>query len=202
MVNPILNDSALVAMYASGNERALEELIEKHRGKILGIINQIVKDEDEAKDILQETLIKAITKIKQGRYNEEGKFFPWIARIAHNLAIDCFRKDRRYPTTELEDNKQVTNSLDFSEASIEAAQIRKEVHQKLRNLIQTLPEKQKEVLMMRHYYSMSFQEIAQATNVSINTALGRMRYALINLRKEAERHHLQLGEYLQTCQSS
>jgi RNA polymerase sigma-70 factor (ECF subfamily) len=144
----------------------------------------IVKDTYTAEDLLQDTFIKAIHTMKSRRYNEEGKFSSWICRIAHNLAIDYFRKEKRNPTIEMEDGSYVFNSLAFAEESIEALQIKEDTHKRLRELIQQLPEAQKEVLIMRHYADMSFQEIAETTGVSINTALGRMRYALINLRKK------------------
>jgi RNA polymerase sigma factor (sigma-70 family) len=122
--------------------------------------------------------------MKSGRYNEEGKFSSWICRIAHNLAIDFFRKEKRSPMINIDDSSNIFNTLSFSEESIESIQIKEETHERLRELIQQLPEAQKEVLIMRHYADMSFQEIAETTGVSINTALGRMRYALINLRKK------------------
>jgi RNA polymerase sigma-70 factor (ECF subfamily) len=150
----------------------------------------IVKDSYIAEDLLQDTFIKAITTIKTNRYNEEGKFLPWIVRIAHNLAIDYFRKEKRYPTVILEDGSNVFNTLNFSEDSAESIQIKMETHEKLKEMIQKLPEQQKEVLLMRHYADMSFQEIAEATGVSINTALGRMRYALINLRKQMTKYNI------------
>ena len=122
--------------------------------------------------------------MKSGRYNEEGKFLPWIMRIAHNLAIDYFRKDKRYPTILMEDGSKVSNTIEFSVESMEAIQVKKDTIERMKELIQELPLSQKEVLVMRHYMKMSFQEIADTTGVSINTALGRMRYALINLRKK------------------
>jgi len=133
---------------------------------------------------MQDSFVKAVDTIKSGKYNDEGKFLPWILRIAHNLAIDHFRRDKRYPEVVFEDGSSVFNTLDFSEDSIESLQIRQETHEHLRELIQRLPDPQRQVLIMRHYEDMSFQEIADATGVSINTALGRMRYALINLRKQ------------------
>jgi RNA polymerase sigma-70 factor (ECF subfamily) len=132
---------------------------------------------------LQETFIKAINTIRGGRYNEEGKFMPWVSRIAHNLAIDHFRKSKRYPEVVLEDGSRVFDSMEFSEESIEDKQMKKDNHVRLREFIKGLPVEQKQVLIMRHFLQMSFQEIAERTDVSINTALGRMRYALINLRK-------------------
>ena len=137
-----------------------------------------------AEDLLQETFIKAINTIKTGRYNEEGKFFPWIMRIAHNLAVDHFRRGKRYPTIIMEDGSPLYNTIQFSEESFENVQIVKDTHERLKKLIQELPIAQKEVLIMRHYMKMSFKEIAETTGVSINTTLGRMRYALINLRKK------------------
>ena len=184
MEKSLISDSSLVVLYINGNEKAFEQLVQRHKSKIYTTIYLIVKDSYVAEDLLQDTFIKAIGTIKSGRYNDEGKFLPWIMRIAHNLAIDYFRRERRYPTVILEDGSHVFNTLDFSEDSAESVQIRKETHERLRELIQLLPEQQREVLMMRHYGEMSFQEIADATGVSINTALGRMRYALINLRKQ------------------
>ncbi|WP_026462048.1 RNA polymerase sigma factor [Adhaeribacter aquaticus] len=179
-----LSDSALVSLYIAGNENAFELLLNRHKNKVYTTILLIVKDTDTAEDLVQDTFIKAIHTMKSGRYNEEGKFSSWICRIAHNLAIDYFRKEKRSPMINLEDGSNIFNHLSFSEESIETLQIKEETHDRLRELIQQLPEAQKEVLIMRHYADMSFQEIAEATGVSINTALGRMRYALINLRKK------------------
>jgi RNA polymerase sigma factor (sigma-70 family) len=185
-----ISDSELIKLYRDGNEEAFEKLLNRHKARVYTTIYLIVKDKYIAEDLLQESFIKAVKTIKSGRYNEEGKFLPWINRIAHNLAIDYFRKDRRYPTVVLEDGSTVFNTLEFAEDSFESAQIRKDTHAKLRELIQELPAAQKEVLIMRHYMDMSFQEIADSTNVSINTALGRMRYALINLRKKMNKHNI------------
>ncbi len=156
----------------------------RHKSKVYTTILLIVKDTYTAEDLLQETFVKAIHTMKSGRYNEEGKFSSWICRIAHNLAIDYFRREKRSPMITLEDGSNVFNTLSFSEESVESIRIKEETHARLRELIQQLPAAQKEVLIMRHYADMSFQEIAEATGVSINTALGRMRYALINLRKK------------------
>jgi len=179
-----LSDSALISSYIAGNESAFEELVNRHKSKVYTTVLLIVKDTYTAEDLLQETFIKAIHTMKSGRYNEEGKFSSWICRIAHNLAIDYFRKEKRSPMITLEDGSNVFNTLSFSEESVESIRIKEETHARLRELIQLLPPAQKEVLIMRHYADMSFQEIAEATGVSINTALGRMRYALINLRKK------------------
>ncbi len=184
MIDKRLSDSQLVSLYQNGNEEAFEVLLLKHKSRIYTAIYLIVKDRYQAEDLLQETFIKAINTIKGGRYNEEGKFLPWVCRIAHNLAIDHFRRSKRYPEIVLEDGSKVFDSMDFAEVSFEDAQIFKDNKAKLRDLIKELPTEQKHVLIMRHYLDMSFQEIAERTGVSINTALGRMRYALINLRKK------------------
>lgn len=179
-----LCDATLLALYKSGDERAFELLVHKHKSKIYSTIYLIVKDRYTAEDLLQETFIKVIEIIKSGRYVEEGKFLPWAVRIAHNLAIDWFRKDRRYPTIVTEDGSPLLESMSFADESEETVKMRRETHTYLRSCIQTLPETQREVLLLRHFANMSFQEIAESTGVSINTALGRMRYALINLRKK------------------
>jgi RNA polymerase sigma factor (sigma-70 family) len=182
------SDSQLVSLYQNGNEEAFEMLLHRHKSRIYTAIYLIVKDRYTAEDLLQETFVKAINTIRDGRYNEEGKFLPWISRIAHNLAIDHFRKNKRYPEVVLEDGSRLFNSLNFAEDSMESKQIAKETQSKLRGYIKELPVEQKQVLIMRHFLQMSFQEIADRTGVSINTALGRMRYALINLRKKMIKH--------------
>ena len=179
-----VSDSALVSLYISGNESAFEQLVNRHKNKVFTTIVLIVKDTYTAEDLMQDAFIKAIHTMKSGRYNEEGKFSSWICRIAHNLAIDFFRKEKRSPMITLEDGSNVFNTLAFAADSAESMQIQEDTVARLRELIQTLPQTQREVLMMRHYADMSFQEIAETTGVSINTALGRMRYALINLRKK------------------
>ncbi|MFK7952367.1 MAG: RNA polymerase sigma factor [Ekhidna sp.] len=188
MNNQGLNDSELLSLYIGGNEEAFEELLNRHKNRVYTTIYLIVKDRYTAEDLMQEVFIKAIRTIKSGRYNEEGKFLPWILRIAHNLSIDHFRKAKRYPMIVMEDGSSVFNTLDFSEDSIEEEHIKQDTYNLLKAFIKELPETQREVLMMRHYMKMSFQEIAEATDVSINTALGRMRYALMNLRKQFEQN--------------
>jgi len=185
-----LSDSALVSLYIAGNENAFEQLVTRHKNKVFTTILLIVKDTYTAEDLMQDAFIKAVHTMKGGRYNEEGKFSSWICRIAHNLAIDFFRKEKRSPMITLEDGSNVFNTLSFSEDSAESLQIKEDTHARLRELIQALPQAQREVLMMRHYADMSFQEIAEATGVSINTALGRMRYALINLRKKMQHNDI------------
>lgn len=185
-----LSDSELVSLYQNSNEEAFEELVHRYKARIFTSIYLIVKHNYLAEDILQETFIKAINTIKRGKYNEEGKFLPWIMRIAHNLAVDHFRKSKRFPVVVMEDGSPVFNTVNFSEAPFETVQIQKEIQDKVRYLIQDLPDTQKQVLIMRHYMDLSFQEIADTTGVSINTALGRMRYALINLRKRMKKYKI------------
>jgi RNA polymerase sigma-70 factor (ECF subfamily) len=189
------NDSELVVSFRNGNENAFNLLFSRHRQRLLTIIYNIVKDAETAEDLLQETMIKALDTIRSDRYNDEGKFLPWIARIARNMAIDFFRKQKRYPNMRIKEGSALYNTIDLSEASIETAQIQSETFRQLKSYIHLLPENQKEVLMMRHYMKMSFQEIADVTNVSINTALGRMRYALLNLRRAMEKNGV-AAEYL------
>ena len=191
-----ISDSQLISQYKSGNEEAFAELVNRHKNKIFTTIYLIVKDQYLAEDLLQETYVKVVNTIKSGRYNEEGKFLPWVTRIAHNLAIDHFRKAKRYPMIVMEDGSNIFNTLEFSEDSIESRQIQQDTHALLRDLIKELPDSQREVLMMRHYMQMSFQEIAEATDVSINTALGRMRYALINLRKKMNKLNIAYDQNL------
>jgi len=190
MIDKGLSDSQLVLQYQDGNEGAFEVLLHRHKSRVYTAIYLIVKDRYLAEDLLQEAFIKAINTMKGGRYNEEGKFLPWICRIAHNLAIDHFRRSKRYPEVVLEDGSRVFNSMEFAETSYEDAEVLKETKSRLRDLIRGLPVEQKQVLIMRHYLDMSFQEIAEKTGVSINTALGRMRYALINLRKKMIKNHI------------
>src|SRR6478735_4728199 len=183
MIQNKCSDSELVSGYKNGNEKAFEILLHRHKSRVFTAIYLIVKDRYVAEDLLQETFIKAINTIRGGRYNEEGKFLPWICRIAHNLAIDHFRKNKRHPEIVLEDGSRLFNSMQFAEESFETKQTQKDTRGRLRDLIKELPTEQKQVLIMRHYLQMSVQEIAERSGVSINTALGRMRYALINLRK-------------------
>ena len=191
-----ISDSQLVSQYKNGSEKAFAELVNRHKNKIYTTIYLIVKDQYLAEDLLQETYVKVVNKIKSGSYHEEGKFLPWVTRIAHNLAIDHFRKAKRYPMIVMEDGNNIFNTLAFSEDSIESKKIQQDTHALLKKLIEELPDSQREVLMMRHYMEMSFREIAEATGVSINTALGRMRYALINLRKKMNQLNITYDENL------
>lgn len=183
MIKIQVSDAALLSAYIQGDDKSFETLVKRSKSKVYTTIYLIVKDRYIAEDLMQEAYIKAIDVIKSGRYNEEGKFLPWILRISHNMAIDHFRKDKRYPTIVLEDGSKVFNSFDFAEDSVEEQQMKADQVENIREMIKKLPDEQREVLVMRHYEDLSFQEIADQTGVSINTALGRMRYALINLRK-------------------
>ncbi len=176
-------DQELIRAYVSGDEQGLEVLIDRYKSKLYTSIYLLVKDEYLAEDIFQDTFIKVINTLRSGRYNEEGKFLPWVTRIAHNLVIDYYRKERRTPVVVNNEGFDIFDVLQFSDESIETRMIREQTHKDLRKMIQLLPDDQKEVLIMRHYGEMSFKEIADVTDVSINTALGRMRYALNNLRK-------------------
>jgi RNA polymerase sigma-70 factor (ECF subfamily) len=178
------DDSLLITLYRNGNEAAFNLLVDRYQSKVFTTIFLIVKDQDVAEDLLQDVFVKVLHTMNSDKYNEEGKFQPWVMRIAHNLAIDYFRKAKRYPTILLEDGSNLLNSLSFAEDSSEEQRIKEETLAWVRNLIDELPEAQKEVVIMRHYLDMSFQEIAEQTGVSINTALGRMRYALNHIRKK------------------
>ncbi len=178
------DDSVLITLYRNGNEAAFNLLVDRYHSKVFTTIFLIVKDQDVAEDLLQDVFVKVLHTLNSDKYNEEGKFQPWVMRIAHNLAIDHFRKAKRYPTILLEDGSNLFNTLSFAEDSSEEQRIKEETLAFVRNLIDELPEAQKEVVIMRHYLDMSFQEIAEKTGVSINTALGRMRYALNHIRKK------------------
>jgi RNA polymerase sigma-70 factor (ECF subfamily) len=186
------SDQELVHLYISGQEVGLEELLRRHKSKIYTSIYLLVKDSYLAEDIFQDTFIKVIGTLKAGKYNEEGKFLPWVLRIAHNLVIDHFRKDKRTPIITNGDGFDIFDVLKFYDESIEERIVREQTYKDLKQMIHLLPSEQKEVLIMRHYGELSFKEIADTTNVSINTALGRMRYALNNLRKMIQEKELSL----------
>lgn len=176
-------DQELIRLYVSGEESGLRTLIDRYKSKIYTSIYLLVKDSDLAEDIFQDAFIKVINTLRSGRYNEEGKFLPWVIRIAHNLVIDHYRKERRTPVIVNSEGFDIFDVLYLADENIESHMIREETHRELKLMIQKLPDEQKEVLIMRHYGEMSFKDIADVTDVSINTALGRMRYALNNLRK-------------------
>ena len=177
------NDQELVSEFLKGNEDTLQELIVRHERKIFTSIYLLVKDRDLANDIFQETFIKVIKTLRSGNYNEEGKFLSWILRISHNLVIDHFRSLKRMPMVYDTDEYSVFDTIQLEDKNIDDKMIADQIQSTVRALIEQLPYDQREVVIMRHFANMSFKEIADATGVSINTSLGRMRYALINLRK-------------------
>lgn len=192
MAEQFIDDQVLVSLYIKGQENALEKLLIRHKRKIFSYIFMMTKDRQLSEDIFQDTFFKVINTLKKGNYNEEGKFLPWVMRIAHNLIIDHFRKQKKIKTVDnvvfYDEGEEVDvfSRISYEELNIEEKLVKKQVDLDLKHLISRLPEEQKEVLMLRHCYDMSFKEIADLTKVSINTALGRMRYALINLKKMAE----------------
>jgi RNA polymerase sigma-70 factor, ECF subfamily len=183
-------DSLLVKNYVAGDESALATLIERHQSKIFGFIYSKVADRDVSDDIFQDTFIKVIKTLKSNAYNEEGKFLPWVMRIAHNLVIDHFRKNKKMPLFRETEEFSIFSIMTDNEPTIENQIITNQVETDLKRLIEELPDDQKEVLVMRMYQDLSFKEIAELTGVSINTALGRMRYALLNLRKVIEKNNI------------
>lgn len=178
-----LNDEQLITLFKKGHSSALEELVYRHKDKLFTSIVLLVKDTFLAEDIFQDTFIKIIDTIRAERYTEKGKFLPWAMRIGHNLCVDHFRKVKRTPVIKTGDDKDIFNVLNFSEPSAEEAMMTRQSHHNVRRMLDLLPEEQREVIILRHYADLSFKEIADLTQVSINTALGRMRYGLINLRK-------------------
>ncbi|WP_158850952.1 RNA polymerase sigma factor [Algibacter sp. L1A34] len=187
-------DATLVSNYIKGDESALGVLIKRHKQRIYSFIYSKVYDGDVADDIFQDTFIKVIKTLKRGAYNEEGKFLPWVMRIAHNLVIDFFRKNSRMPKFDNSGEFSIFSVLSDSTLNAEKAIIKEQVENDVRRLVDELPEDQREVLLMRIYNDMSFKEISERTGVSINTALGRMRYALINLRKIIDKHNIVLTD--------
>ena len=194
MESKLVSDKVLIRQYLRGRETAFEILLNRYRDRVYSYILFTIKDDTLANDIFQETFMKVIRTLKKGAYNEEGKFLPWVNRIAHNLIIDHFRRNQKFPTTSGSENFDIFDIISDNRLNIEQSTIRDQSISDVRKLIQELPDDQKEVLIMRTYFDMSFKEIAEKTNVSINTALGRMRYALINMRKLSEKHHLTLNK--------
>ena len=188
-----LSDDRLVSAFSDGNNQAFDILLERHKDRVFNYIYNMVKDRDLANDIFQESFVKAITTIKQGRYNADGKFGSWISRIAHNAVIDHFRQEKSQGTISTDEaDYDILNRRDLAEDTIEDLIIDKSIRDDIRTLIQQLPSEQRQVLIMRYYNNLSFKEIAEKTGVSINTALGRMRYAILNLRRSAEKNKMVL----------
>ena len=190
MANIELSDAVLVKDYVAGNEKALETLIKRHQSRIYGFIYSKISDSDISNDIFQDTFIKVIKTLKSNSYNEEGKFLPWVMRIAHNLIIDRFRRNKKMPMFRETEEFTIFSIMSDDELTIENKLIVEQVESDVRKLLEELPADQKEVLIMRMYQDMSFKEISEVTGVSINTSLGRMRYALMNLRKVIDKHQI------------
>jgi RNA polymerase sigma factor (sigma-70 family) len=176
-------DNELINLFGDGNFDALEALVLRHKDKLYTSILFLVKDKYLAEDIFQDVFIRIIDTLRGGRYTEEGKFLPWAQRIAHNLCVDHFRKVKRTPTIKTGDDKDIFEVLNFTEDGVDVRMMKRQSYDRVREMLERLPEDQREVIVLRHYADMSFKEIASVTNCSINTALGRMRYGLINLRK-------------------
>ncbi len=188
-----LNDNELVQRFIEGDQNSLEILIHRHKSRVYSYILLIVKNQELAEDIFQETFIKVIRSLKRGKYVENGKFVSWVLRISHNLIIDHFRKEKLQGTVSNDSLEvDIFNSQKFSDFTIEDEMVNNQILSEVKELIKELPEDQQQVIYMRHYMGLSFKEIAEQTDVSINTALGRMRYALINLRKLIKQKNLEL----------
>ena len=187
-----LSDQQLISLYLSGDEAAFEFLLNRHQQQVYSKIFFIVRDSDLANDLFQDTFIKVVNTLKGGKYNEEGKFLPWVLRIAHNISIDHFRRGKKMRMMRATDEFDVFDTLPSDQMHAEDKMIQDQIHQDVRDLLDCLPEEQREVVHMRIERELSFQEIADETGVSINTALGRMRYALINMRRAMEERGVQL----------
>ncbi len=187
-----LNDQQLIALYLEGDERAFELLLSRHQQKIYTSIYLFVKDQSLAEDIFQEVFIKIIDTLRKGKYNHEGKFLQWAMRIAYNMCVDYFRRNKRRPQVSPTETFDIFDIIQVSDDNAEQSIIRSQTHDRIRHLVDQLPPEQREVVILRHYADMSFKEIAKLTRVSINTALGRMRYALINIRKMVEEKEVTL----------
>ena len=187
-----ITDSQLVHNYVNGKENALATLIERHKQRLYSFIYSKAQDKELTEDVFQETFVKVIRTLKKGNYNEEGKFLPWVMRIAHNLVIDHFRKNSRMPSFRSTEEFDIFSILGDGVLNAEKKMVQEQTYTKVRDLIQHLPDEQRAVLEMRIYRDMSFKEISENTDVSINTALGRMRYAIINMRKLIEKHKMVL----------
>ena len=192
MLTSVLSDQELVKKYLTGDNTSFEILLTRHKSRIFAFIMSKIKNRDITEDIFQDTFIKVINSLQKGKYNEEGKFLPWMMRIAHNLIIDHFRKESKMKNIRPTDEFNIFDIINDGSRGQDEEMIRKRVHADLNMLIKDLPEEQMEVLKMRYFEDMSFKKISELTGASINTSLGRMRYALINLRKLAEKQHIDL----------
>jgi RNA polymerase sigma-70 factor (ECF subfamily) len=194
MLSKVLNDQDLVRLYLEGNEKAFEQLLQRHKRKVWSHIYLLVRDREITEDLFQEVFIKVVHTLKGGKYNEEGKFLPWVMRIAHNLVIDHFRRNKKMPMVRSNDDHDVFATIAQPGKNVEQRMVNLQIDEDVRKLIDHLPEEQREVVVMRTYLGMSFKEIADQTEVSINTALGRMRYALINMRKMIKQNEIALDK--------
>jgi RNA polymerase sigma factor (sigma-70 family) len=191
MIAAHFTDQQLVSLYEDGNEKALSVLFSRHKDKIYSTIFFVVKDQHLAEDIFQDTLLRVMNTLQQGKYNDEGKFLPWVLRIAHNLCMDYFRKNKRMPITHTaptkddDDDYNIFHKLKVKDDSADVKMYKKQAYATIRELIEALPSDQKQTLVLRHYADMNYKEIAEMMGVSTNTALGRMRYAILNMRKIA-----------------
>lgn len=192
MRSPIISDEELVSQYLGGNEACLRMIIQRHKSKLFTYIYFLVRDRTLAEDLFQDTFMKVINTLRSGKYQEEGKFYQWVVRIARNLVIDHFRRINKLPVVVDSEGRDVLNNFRILEQNREDEIEKEETHELLKRLIHELPREQKEVLVLRHYANLSFKEISDMTNVSINTSLGRMRYALINLRKMMLEHNISI----------
>jgi len=187
------SENELVRSFINGNHSSLQILIERHQSRLFSYIFLLVKDKQLADDIFQDTYLKVINTLKRGNYNDQGKFIQWVMRIAHNLVIDHFRKSRKVPTVDNSYNDfDIFDTISYTDPSVEDLMVNNQIHNDVRNLLEFLPDEQKEVLYLRCYSGLSFKDIAEQTEVSINTALGRMRYAIINMRKIIEEKNVVL----------
>lgn len=187
------SENELVKSFINGNHSSLQILIERHQSRLFSYIFLLVKDKQLADDIFQDTYLKVINTLKRGNYNDQGKFIQWVMRIAHNLVIDHFRKSKKVPTVDNSYNDfDIFDTISYTDPSVEDLMVNNQIHNDVRNLLEFLPDEQKEVLYLRCYSGLSFKDIAEQTEVSINTALGRMRYAIINMRKIIEEKNVVL----------
>ena len=187
-----LSDKELVSKYVKGDNYSFEILLSRHKNRVFAFIMSKIKNKDISDDIFQDTYVKVVNSLQKGKYNEEGKFLPWVMRIAHNLVIDHFRKQKKMQMIRSNNDFDIFDVIKDKSKNIEEELVISQIHSDIKKIVKKLPEEQKEVLTMRYYGEMSFKDIADQTNVSINTALGRMRYALINLRKIIDKHNLVL----------
>ncbi|MGE5406972.1 MAG: RNA polymerase sigma factor [Methanosarcina sp.] len=193
-MNKMISDYELLTRFIKGEQSCFEKLIFRHKNKVYSYISLYIRDQALVEDIFQDTFLKVFQSVKCGKYSDNGKFLSWVMRIAHNLIIDHFRRIKQMNTISNDNyESDIFNSKQFAEDNVEDHMVKKQIHQDVRKMISHLPDDQREVVILRHYAGLSFKEIAEITEVSINTALGRMRYALINMRKLMEEKNISLS---------